>query len=304
MSSVLSFREISKHFGSRGKPGRLALDRFSMDIHPGEIVGFLGPNGAGKTTALHLALGFLKPSSGEGMLFGKPFGDADGRRHVGFVPDQPVFFPGTAAQALAIAATFSDVKLSGFQIQEHLAAANLEPAKGDVRNFSRGMQQRLALEQALVHQPDLLLLDEPISALDPRASIAVMERLQQLGAKGVAVLLSSHQLEAVATIADRLILLDHGRSLLMGRPSELMRGTGRYELTFRNLPGNATLPASFVSREKELSVFICEASEQKRVISLAWNQGAELIAVHPVVETLTQLFLRVTKESKATGSSS
>ncbi len=299
MSPVLAFRQVSKRFQARGVPGKLALDQFSMELEPGEIVGFLGPNGAGKTTALHLALGFLKPSSGEGELFGKPFGEDDCRRHVGFVPDQPVFFPGTARQALKTAATFSDTRLSMFQIDQHLAAANLEEAKGDVRNFSRGMQQRLALEQALVHRPELLLLDEPISALDPRASIAVLDRLKQLRADGVAVLLSSHQLESVALIADRLVLLDEGRSLLMGRPSELMRSTGRYELTFRNLPENAAIPATLLSRDQAISVYVCAVSNQQQVIALAWNLGAELIEVRPVVETLTQLFLRVTAASKA-----
>ena len=268
-----------------------------MDVEPGEIVGFLGPNGAGKTTALHLALGFLKASSGSGELFGKPFGDPEIRRQVGFVPDQPVFFPGTAKRALAISATFSGATLTTNQLREHLVAADLQDESGDVRNFSRGMQQRLALEQALIHQPKLLLLDEPVSALDPRASLAVMDRLRHLRASGVAILFSSHQLESVAAIADRLVLLDHGRALLTGRPSELLRATGRYEVTLRNFPENVELPATLVSRKQAVTIYQCDAQDQQRLIALAWSKGAELVEVHPVAETLTQLFLRMTARS-------
>ena len=301
MTAVLAFREISKVFRSRGSPPKIGLDRLSLEISPGEIVGFLGPNGAGKTTALHLALGFLKSTSGSGDLFGKPLDHARSRRQLGFVPDQPVFFPGTAAQALAMAARFSGAALSSRQLEEHLQSADLQQAKGDVRNFSRGTQQRLALEQALVHRPQLILLDEPVSALDPRATMAVLERLKQLRAEGVSVLLSSHQLEAVATIADRLLLLDQGRLLLSGRPADLMAGSGMYQLTFRNLPSHITLPSQLITRDDVIAVYHCNEAVQPRIIQLAWQQGAELIAVQPVIETLTQLFLRVTARSSASG---
>jgi ABC-2 type transport system ATP-binding protein len=293
MSPVLIFDQVSKRYGTK-----LALDQLSLTVEPGEIVGFLGPNGAGKTTALHLALGFLRPSAGQGEMFGRPFGDATARRRLGFISDKPVFFPGNADAAIAIAATFSGAGVTRAAIREALTAVGLGQARGDVRKFSRGMQQRLALAQALIHKPQLLLLDEPISALDPQSTLEVLGLLQRLRDQGVAVLLSSHQPEAVATIADRLLLLDQGRELLSGRTAELLRGSGGYLLTFESLPDGAGIPAEPVSREGNRAVYKCAAADQRRVIEQAWIAGATLVDVREAAESLTGLFLRMTNSGR------
>ena len=291
MPSVLTFDGLSKRFT---KAPRLALDSLTLTIEPGEIVGFLGPNGAGKTTALHLALGFLQPTAGTGTLFGKPFSDASARHQMGFLSDKPVFFPGNAESAVAMAATFSGARAAKSAIRSSLESVGLADARGDVRKFSRGMQQRLALAQALIHQPRLLLLDEPISALDPLSTIEVLSLLKKLRDQGVAVLLSSHQLEAVATIADRLILLDQGKQLLSGRTADLLRGTGGYQLTFEDLPDETRLPRETIRRAGRRAVFTATSQDQQAAIQQAWAEGARLIDVRGSAETLTELFLRMT----------
>ena len=291
MSSVLTFEGLSKRFPRTEK---LALDGLDLAIDPGEIVGFLGPNGAGKTTALHLALGFLQPTSGSGTIFGRPFGDASARGKLGFLSDRPVFFPGNAESAVTMAAVFSRTTVSKRAIRDSLAAVGLADARGDVRKFSRGMQQRLALAQALIHQPQLLLLDEPISALDPLSTLEVLELLRRLRDQGVAVLLSSHQLEAIATVADRLVLLDKGKQLLSGRTADLLRGKGGYQLAFEGLPGETRLAREKIKREGTRTIYACSSEEQQAAIQQAWAEGATLVDVRPTAETLTELFLRMT----------
>ncbi len=301
MPPVLTFREVSKQYPSWKAAGIVAIDRLTLSIEPGEIVGFLGPNGAGKTTALHIALGFLKPTSGSGQLFGQPLGDATAREKLGFVSDQPVFFPGDAASAVSMAATFNNRSASRAAIRDLLALCGLQDARGDVRKFSRGMQQRLALAQALVHKPALLILDEPISALDPRSTLTVLALLRKLRNEGTAVLLSSHQLEAVATIADRLLLLDRGKLLLAGRTTDLLRATGEDVVTFEGLPHHATLSAPRTTQDGGRSSYRCRHGELERVIREAWAMGAELVEVHSATESLTELFLRRTSAAPDTG---
>ena len=295
---LLSFAEVSKRFSPRGAVPKLALDRLSMEVQAGEIVGFLGPNGAGKTTALHLALGFLKPSAGSGALLGLPFGSAKARSGLGFVPDQPVFFPGNAANAVRQAAILSGSTLPSSAIRQALEEVGLGDARGDVRKFSRGMQQRLALAQAIAYRPRLFLLDEPTSGLDPSGTLAVLALLRRMRDEGAAVLLSSHQLEIVSSIVDRILLLNHGQEVLRGTPTELLRGNGDFELTFTNLPQALRPPVTVVKSDEVRTTLRCAAPAQRQVVEQAWAAGATLESVERVQETLTELFLRMTGPTK------
>ena len=164
MNSRLAFDAISKQFGKH-----TGLHPLTLSIEPGEILGFLGPNGAGKTTAIHLALGFIRPTSGTGSLLGQPFGNPEARARLGFVPDVPVFFSESGFRSVELAARLNGVKDQRLaeNIRGILSQIGLPDNSKDARQFSRGMQQRLALAQALINDPDLLILDEPTAALDP-----------------------------------------------------------------------------------------------------------------------------------------
>jgi ABC-2 type transport system ATP-binding protein len=170
---------ISKRFGSL-----LALDRVSLTLGPGEILGFVGPNGAGKTTAIHILLGFLHPTSGKGSLMGHALTEPAARARVGYVPDTPVFFPGNAVDAVGFAARLSGVTAAGGairgEIEDTLRRVGVHEWRRDVRKFSRGMQQRVALAQALIHDPEVLILDEPAAALDPEGVLDIREILKGL----------------------------------------------------------------------------------------------------------------------------
>ena len=285
---ALVLDHVSKHFGKAQ-----ALNDVSFAVDAGEIVGLVGPNGAGKTTAMQIAVGFLLPSSGGGWLMGQRFGDAKARRVLGFVPDAPVFFAGNAFDALRFAARLNDVTPTGEAVERVLTRVGLTEWKRDVRRFSRGMQQRLALAQALVHSPRMLILDEPASALDPQGVLDVRALLKELRAEGAAILLSSHQLSEVALVSDRIAFLHEGRLLRYGRLDELAGSTEQVEVVLRSFIPDA----EFVVRwgvSNGAGAWRIPSKRTRDFLEDAWTRGAELMSATPVRGDLTSLFLEWT----------
>ncbi len=285
---ALVLDHVSKHFGKAQ-----ALNDVSFAVDAGEIVGLVGPNGAGKTTAMQIAVGFLLPSSGGGWLMGHRFGDAKARQLLGFVPDAPVFFAGNAFDALRFAAQLNDVTPTREAMERVLTRVGLTEWKRDVRRFSRGMQQRLALAQALVHSPRMLILDEPASALDPQGVLEVRALLKELRAEGAAILLSSHQLSEVALVSDRIAFLHEGRLLRYGRLDELIGSTEQVEVVLRSFSPDA----EFVARWGEpngAGAWRIPSKGTRDFLEDAWARGAELMSVTPVRGDLTSLFLEWT----------
>jgi ABC-2 type transport system ATP-binding protein len=289
MAPALVFDRISKFFGAAR-----ALEDVSFAVESGEILGLVGPNGAGKTTAMQVAAGFLLPSAGGGSLMGRRFGDAAARRQLGFLPDAPVFFAGNALSALRFAAALNDQSPSREAMERVLTRVGLTEWKRDVRRFSRGMQQRLGLAQALVHSPRVLILDEPASALDPQGVLEVRTLLQELRAAGAAILLSSHQLNEVAMVSDRIAFLHEGQLLRYGRLDELLASPGEMEIVLRNLPSDAEVEAEWGAASSPGTWRIAEGKTQ-RFLEMAWARGAELVSATPVRGDLTALFLQWTK---------
>ena len=288
MPPALVFERISKYFGSAR-----ALDDVSFALEPGEILGLVGPNGAGKTTAMQIATGFLLPSSGNGMLMGHGFGHASARRQLGFVPDAPVFFGGNAFDALRFAARLSDIEPTRDAMEGVLRRVGLMEWKRDVRRFSRGMQQRLALALALVHRPKVLILDEPSSALDPQGVLDVRNLLKELRAEGAAILLSSHQLSEVALVSDRIAFLNEGRLVHYGRLDELLGTANEADIVLRNFQPGADFSAQW-GIEASPGRWRLAANDVQHFLEDAWVHGAVLISVTPVHGDLTTLFLQWT----------
>jgi heme exporter protein A len=184
-------------------------------VGAGEAVALLGPNGAGKTTLLRVLALLLRPSGGRLALFGTDAGEAPPalRRRIGYVGHESLCYPDlTAAENLAFYARLFAVPDAAARIAELVAWAGLEgAARRPVRAYSRGMSQRLALARALLHAPDLLLLDEPYSGLDPQAVDALQARLVGLAAAGHSIVLTTHDIERVAPVATRVAILHRGR---------------------------------------------------------------------------------------------
>ena len=292
MAPRLAFTAISKQFG-----GYTALHPLTLSLEPGEILGFLGPNGAGKTTAIHLALGFLHPSSGNGFLLGKPFGDAEARARLGFVPDVPVFFPENGFRSVEMVARLNginDPRLAK-DIRDLLQAVGLPNDRKDARQYSRGMQQRLALAQALINDPELLILDEPAAALDPAGVQQVRELLRSARNAGKSIFFSSHQLTEVEHICDRIAFLNQGRLIRSGSLREFQSESDRVEIELRGIslaqlsqiyPGAAD--AGVNTDTIRISI---PAQEKRRVIEGVWAAGGEIVSLAPLRRRLEDLFL-------------
>ncbi len=298
MPPVLEFERVSKEYRSFwGRRTVRALDDFSLSIEPGEIFGFLGPNGAGKTTAIHLAMGFMRPTTGTGRMLGKAFGHAETRRRVGFLGENVALYHRPAERLLRFYGALNGMRDPELARRARIVLEEVELASEAGRNvgkFSRGMQQRMGLAQALVGDPELLMLDEPTSALDPLARVAVRELLQRVREAGKTVFLSSHQLSEVELICDRVAISHRGRIRRLGTISGLLESGSRCEVAARGVEASA-FPGATSSNG--LVTFHVQASSQRVAIEQVWNRGGEIVSVNPVRKTLEDIFLEVTKEA-------
>jgi len=221
-SPVIEARKLTRRYGTT-----VAVDAIDMALRPGEILGLLGPNGAGKTTTILMLLGLTEPSSGTVRVLGhdparEPLAV---KRRVGYLPDAVGFYDElTARQNLRYTARLIGLNRAeaAVRIQHALERVGLGPvADHRVRTFSRGMRQRLGLAEIRLKQAEIAILDEPTSALDPEATDEMLEMIRQLKADGVTVLLSSHLLDQVQRICDRVALFFQGRIALLGSVGEL-----------------------------------------------------------------------------------
>ncbi|HVT78964.1 MAG TPA: ATP-binding cassette domain-containing protein [Acidimicrobiales bacterium] len=205
----------------------VALDGLSLKVAPGEVVGFLGPNGSGKTTALRSILGISEPDSGTVTWKGQPV-DGDSRRHFGYLPEERGLYPGMKiAEQLAYIAQLYGVEHARALENAHKLLARLglgERAEDKVDALSLGNQQRVQLAAALVHEPELLVLDEPFSGLDPISIENVGGILREQADAGVAVVFSSHQLDLVEDFCERVTIVANGRVVAEGDIDDLRRG--------------------------------------------------------------------------------
>ena len=233
MTPALEASSLTKKYRSPGGGELVAVDALSFEVKPGEIVGVLGPNGAGKTTALQLCLRLLHPDAGESRLFGLDPEDLAARRRVGYAPDAALFPKAlTGMRVLELHADLLGAARSkASALVEQLQFG--EPALRPTATYSRGQLQRLGLAQALLGDPELLLLDEPTAGLDPAGVAQVRALLVSLRARGAAVLLNSHLLSEVERVCDRVLFMKSGRCL---RVHDVRSGGQRAEVRLAN-PG-------------------------------------------------------------------
>jgi ABC-2 type transport system ATP-binding protein len=303
MAFALEFDRITKEYKRLAGPRIAAIHDFSLQVQQGEIFGFLGPNGAGKTTAIHLAMGFMRATSGNGRMLQKPFGYAQTRRKVGFLAENVALYARPAEQLVRFYGGLNG--LAGRTLKERaarmLAEVGLsEEARRNVGRFSRGMVQRVGLAQALINDPDLLILDEPTSALDPLSRVHVRELLLRLRDSGKTVFLSSHLLSEVELVCDRVAILNQGRLVAVGKTSELLQSGGKTEIVARGIPATAFAEA-IVSNG--LIRFAVPISEQRAAVETIWRLGGELIRLNPEHRSLEEVFLQLTNTAPRAGGS-
>jgi ABC-2 type transport system ATP-binding protein len=239
--NVLEVSNLSKSYGDRR-----ALDGVSFAIQPGEIFGLLGPNGAGKTTTISVIATILRPSGGEVQVAGHSATDELGavRNKVGLVPQQVCLYPTlTAEENLRF---FGEMYgLSGHtlatRVEAMLTLVGLVPRRRDrVDTFSGGMQRRLNLGCGLIHQPELLLLDEPTVGLDPQSRERIFSAVEELASAGIAVLYTTHYMEEAERLCHRVAIMDEGHFVAEGAPRDLAANVGEgrtLAITFERSPG-------------------------------------------------------------------
>jgi ABC-2 type transport system ATP-binding protein len=235
MNSI-QVRGLSKRFGST-----LAVDRLTFDVTPGIVTGFLGPNGAGKSTTMRMIIGLDRPDQGRALLGGQAFHDLRWPlREVGAVLNPRDFQPGRTARA-HLAALAAGNQLPAQRVGEVLARTGLTSVAGKrAGTFSLGMAQRLGLAAALLGDPGVLVLDEPVNGLDPEGIRWIRGLLKSLAAQGRAVLVSSHLISEIALTADHLVVIGQGRLIAQTTVSELTARYASLEDAFFDLTAGAT----------------------------------------------------------------
>lgn len=231
----IQVRGLTKRFGSI-----LAVDRLTFDVSPGTVTGFLGPNGAGKSTTMRMIIGLDRPDEGSALVNCRPYRDLRWPlREVGVMLDPRDFQPGRSARA-HLAALAAGNRLPARRVGEVLARTGLAPVAGKrAGTFSLGMAQRLGLAAALLGDPGVLILDEPVNGLDPEGIRWIRGMLKAFAAEGRTVLISSHLISELALIADHLIVIGRGRLITQTTVSELSVRYASLEDAFFDLTGDA-----------------------------------------------------------------
>ena len=246
MAAVVTVRDLRKRYRMRDP---WAVDGVSFELQPGEAFGLLGPNGAGKTSVVKMIAGLLHPSSGEVSLFGSPPGDPAARVQLGFAPEDPDFPKFLRAQEVLdyFASLLGlDEGERKRRIPETLAFAGLESERRQVRQFSKGMKQRLGIAQAILGRPKLLILDEPTADLDPLGRRDVRALIERLKESGVSVLLNSHLLSEVERVCDRVAILVRGSVVKEGKLADIVPEGRNLEDVFVELVQAGAAPREHV----------------------------------------------------------
>ncbi|HVP40262.1 MAG TPA: ABC transporter ATP-binding protein [Candidatus Saccharimonadales bacterium] len=301
---VVEARGLRKQFGDK-----LAVADLSLSVGSGEVFGFLGPNGAGKTTSLKMLLGLLRPTAGSAVVLGAPLGDLRARAGIGFLPEHFRFHDWlTGRELLRYHARLYGVPRARREdrIEALLARVDLLDAAGRrLRDYSKGMLQRIGLAQALLNEPRLVFLDEPTSGLDPLGRLLVRDIIRELKAAGTAVFLNSHLLGEVEATCDRVVFVKDGRAvheLVLGSaerdlelelrvgpiPPETLAGLGRFGSGVRAGDGVVRL---VVRAEEELP----------RLARWLVEQEVDLYRMQAHRKSLETLFLEVMGEDQRPG---
>ena len=239
-TSAICIQNLTKDFalGIRGKKLR-AVDDLCLEVGNNEIFGLLGPNGSGKSTTIKIILGLLEASRGTCEIYGRPSKLVDARRSVGFLPEAPYFYRYLTGRELVLyyarICMVSRIKIDAAVDSVIKLVGMTEAADRRVGTYSKGMLQRIGLAQSLVHDPQLVILDEPTAGVDPLGSAAIAEIIRELKRRGKTVLLSSHLLAQIEGLCDRVAILHRGKLVREGRIDDLVEEKDAESLVVQGL---------------------------------------------------------------------
>jgi ABC-2 type transport system ATP-binding protein len=279
------------------------LKGIDISVEQGEIYGFLGPNGAGKTTTIKCILGLLFPDEGEIQINGQPSASIAARSQIGFLPENPYFYDYLSASEMlhfsaslfgipaAIAQERIDLLLNqvGLEGREHLK----------LRKFSKGMTQRLGMAQALIQDPVCLILDEPFSGLDPIGRKEFRDLILNLKSQGKTIFFSSHILQDMEMMVDKVGIIINGRISRQGKLSEMIASsTNYYEIVCSRISEKqlAQINPNFISRDNQFIITLDNETDINLVVESIIHNSGLVIAVNPVKKTLEDIFLNEIRE--------
>ena len=248
MNPILEFKHLHVEYPAKelGQTVKTAVKDLNLSVFPGETFGFLGPNGAGKTSTMNVLLGFVPPTKGSAYLFGVDVREPIARQRIGYLPELTYYYKFlTAEEILRFYGKIFQLKGAQLEsrIDQVLKLVELDAArKRQIRTYSKGMQQRVGLAQALINDPDLLLLDEPTSGMHAIGRMTMREIIQRLKNEGKTVFFSSHELGEVETVCNRVAILYQGELKIEGKVSDLVNEHGmNLEQVFLKIIGYPTL---------------------------------------------------------------
>ncbi|HEX9860731.1 MAG TPA: ABC transporter ATP-binding protein [Nitrospirota bacterium] len=286
-----------------------ALQDLSMKVEKGEVFGFLGPNGAGKTTTIKILMGLIYPTSGKAWIMDRELGDVRVKRSVGFLPEQPYFYDYLTARE------FMDFygRLFGLgkaernersaRLLEHVGLSHASDLQ--LRKFSKGMLQRIGIAQALINDPELVILDEPMSGLDPIGRKEVRDIMLGLKERGKTIFFSTHILPDVEVICDRVGILVKGRLRATGTVGELMSQmkTSSMEMTVEGLDQSAVaelqgLSSNVMERGRQVVAFFDDQDKARRARRLVYERGGDVVSLIPHRGSLEDIFVEEVRKER------
>jgi ABC-2 type transport system ATP-binding protein len=281
---IVDTRKLTKIYRDFwGRQKKTALRALNIEIYKGEIFGLLGPNGSGKTTTIKMLLGLLFPTEGEAFLFGQDAADVRKNERIGYLPEESYLYRFLNAEETLdfYGRLFNlDPNVRNKRAQELIERVGLKnDRKRILREYSKGMRQRIGLAQALINDPELVILDEPTSGLDPLGAKWMKDLIVDLRSQGKTVIMCSHRLEDVQDVCDRIAILNEGELQAYGSVKTLLQDTNRVELRASNVALSPALEADL-----------------KAVLE---KHGGKLDTIGHPTSTLEDYFLRIVEESKA-----
>jgi len=304
---AIEIQGLSKSYtvGFWKKRSRPALTGLDLTVSTGETFGFLGPNGAGKTTTLKLLMGIIFPTSGSARILGQDFRDPEIKRRTGFLPEQPYFYDYlSASELLDYYAQLSGMPAAGRKqkIGELLARVGLGDAGGKhLRKFSKGMLQRVGIAQAIIHDPEVIFLDEPMSGLDPLGRYEIRELIQELKDRGKTIFFSTHILSDAEALCDRVAVIHKGELRGVGVVNDLRSSVAtRTEVIWNGAHAVPAVTSHLI--ESHLTGDTVRGTVAQAdldvVLGKLRQQRATLVSVTPLHGTLEEYFLSKTTEQE------
>ncbi|MCW9047394.1 MAG: ABC transporter ATP-binding protein [Gammaproteobacteria bacterium] len=310
MSVLIQANNLHRYYGET-----LAVDNVSIELHQGEILALLGPNGAGKSTCLQMLCGVLAPSEGEIIINGVDLLDNPdiAKKNIGYLPDKPPLYPElTVTEYLTYAAKLRRVNTSQIKdlLKQAIQQCGLEGYNHRlIANLSKGYQQRVGIAQAIIHQPEVIILDEPTVGLDPIQMLEIRKLILQLGEQH-GIILSTHILPEVQAVCNRVQMIHHGKSVINKKLSELKQSN---QVTLRlqnaaNIEQLKSLPGVTSVSEVSANQYILSGNKldssladiSKHCVESNWG----LLEISPVENTLEQVFLNLTSGDNTTAAQS